>query len=157
MLLERKLQQFAGQPVLLENATPGKRNLERARQWVIDRSKRGGSGGKPPTVGGQPLVDWSRQPSITTTAPAVISIAEAVEAFRAHADGFRLEAARVVKPLVKNGMTKREVEELLGPPNSKTHEGSNWHYDVFYSQAITVQFDHSDLVSSVRSTFDDDD
>lgn len=71
MLVEQKLQQLAGQPELLNDATPQRRNLELARKWLIDRSKDGGSGGKPPTIGGRPLVDWSSRPSgIATTAPA---------------------------------------------------------------------------------------
>lgn len=50
-LVEQKLQKVAGQPENLHNAIPHKRNLERAREWMIDRAKDGSSEGKPPVVG----------------------------------------------------------------------------------------------------------
>lgn len=62
LLLDCKLDRFVRQAEVLANATPHKHNLEQARAWVMSRGRNGKSGGGPPTIGGQPLVDWSTQP-----------------------------------------------------------------------------------------------
>lgn len=89
-----------------------------------------------------------------TPLSAPMDVTEAIQRFRASPHGVSMEAARIVRPLVKIGMTKHQVEELLGRPNRELMSGSVWHYDVFWSHAITVLFDRDGEVKDIQSTFE---
>lgn len=65
--------------------------------------------------------------------------------------GFRTTEARLLAPLITQGMTKDLVREILGEPDKKgamTSSDTVWNYTVFYSQAITVLFDKDKVLKT---------
>ena len=57
--------------------------------------------------------------------------------------------SRMLLPWIKTGMTKKEVESLLGPPDKDS--GGYWFYTLFYSMFIEVRFDAQGTVLQVGS------
>jgi len=51
LLIARRLQKLAGEPDVLTSASPYKRNLERARQWINLYGKDARPSGRPPAIG----------------------------------------------------------------------------------------------------------
>jgi len=104
---------------------------------------------------GRSLIYEERENAHSASGSHPKDISEAMREFRANPDGLRLEAARMLRPLLKWGMTKREVEEMLGPPRRELSSESAWHYDVFWSHAMSIVFDANGRVEHVKSTFKD--
>jgi outer membrane protein assembly factor BamE (lipoprotein component of BamABCDE complex) len=82
-------------------------------------------------------------------------LAEAIAEFKAN-PGFRQKVANKVLPHLEAGMTKEEVESVLGRPD-RTEEnprGVRWHYSLFYSMFVNIQFDHDGTLSSLDACAD---
>ena len=79
-----------------------------------------------------------------TPSPAA-EIAKASAEFKAN-QNFRSEPAKKLVPLLKIGMTTKDVETLLGKPNKKHDNDLLWHYTLGYSQFISVGFDPNGIV-----------
>jgi hypothetical protein len=55
--------------------------------------------------------------------------------------GDRQKAAQILRPLLKQGMSRQAVKELLGAPSFETDNGSGWAYVLFYESVLAVHFD----------------
>ena len=65
---------------------------------------------------------------------------------------------RKLLPLLKAGLSKDEVREILGEPGRMAagKQGEeNWLYGLFYSQFISVTFDPEGRIKEVQSTIAD--
>lgn len=65
--------------------------------------------------------------------------------------GDRTTEARLLAPLITQGMTKDQVHNILGEPDKKGTLASSdnvWNYTVYYSQAITVLFDKDKVLKT---------
>ena len=68
--------------------------------------------------------------------------------------GFRTKEARILAPMITQGMTKDQVRDILGEPDKEgalQSLDSVWNYSVFYSQVITVTFEN-DRVMKTEAT-----
>jgi outer membrane protein assembly factor BamE (lipoprotein component of BamABCDE complex) len=68
--------------------------------------------------------------------------------------GFRTKEARILAPMITQGMTKDQVRDILGEPDKKgalQSLDSVGNYSVFYSQVITVTFEN-DRVMKTEAT-----
>ena len=77
-------------------------------------------------------------------------IAEASAEFKAN-QNFRSEPAKKLVPLLKIGMTTKDVEALLGKPNKKYDNDLGWNYILDYSLFINVQFDSNGKVQEIEA------
>lgn len=84
---------------------------------------------------------------------------EIEEAIRDFQNGSReandYATARKLLPLLKPGLSKREVQEILGQPNKVTTGETghtHWDYALFYSQFIVITFDNNDNIKTITST-----
>jgi len=82
-----------------------------------------------------------------TPSPAA-EIAKASAEFKAN-QNFRSEPAKKLVPLLKIGMTTKDVEALLGKPNKKYRNDLRWNYILDYSLFINVQFDSNGKVEKI--------
>ncbi len=76
-------------------------------------------------------------------------IAKASAEFKAQM--FRTEPAKKLVPLLKIGMTTREVEGLLGKPNKKADNDLFWNYVLDYSLFLDVRFDSNGKVAEITA------
>lgn len=78
-------------------------------------------------------------------------IAKASAEFKAQM--FRAEPAKKLVPLLKIGMTTREVEGLLGEPNTRRESDGvlYWYYGLDYSLFIDVRFDSNGKVEEITA------
>jgi len=76
----------------------------------------------------------------------------AIEEFKNN-PGFRNEPAKILVPLLKIGMTKDDVESLLGKPDeiSDLTSCTKWYYGLFYSEYIDIQFDSDDKANKIQA------
>ena len=68
--------------------------------------------------------------------------------------GNRAEEAKMLAPLIKPGMTRSQVKDILGAPDAKgalKSTSDRWNYTLFYSQALSVTF-KGDVVQNVSGT-----
>jgi len=85
-------------------------------------------------------------------------IVQAIAAFKTdarYADDYAIP--RKLLPLLKTGLSKDEVEEILGEPSKKRTNDVGvaiWHYGLFYSQFIEIEFDPDRTVRNVTSTIE---
>jgi hypothetical protein len=64
--------------------------------------------------------------------------------------GNRSKEASMLAPMIKSGMTKAQVRDILSEPDRpKTGSlGDTWLYTVFYSQFISVTFEKDKVVKT---------
>ena len=55
--------------------------------------------------------------------------------------GDRQKSARTIFPLLKPGLSRSDVKDLLGPPTKVIGDGRVWCYILFYESAMDVYFD----------------
>lgn len=82
-------------------------------------------------------------------------IAKASAEFKAN-QNFRSEPAKKLVPLLKIGMTTKDVEALLGKPNKKYDNDllwEYWEYTLDYSQFISVGFDPNGIVQKFGGAY----
>ena len=79
-------------------------------------------------------------------------IAKASAGFKAN-QYFRSEPAKKLVPLLKIGMTTKDVETLLGKPNKKYDNDLLWEYTLGYSQFISVGFDPNGIVQKFGGAY----
>lgn len=68
--------------------------------------------------------------------------------------GNRASEARLLAPVITPGMSRTQVKEILGEPDSKGALQSTpdrWNYTLFYSQSLSVLF-RDDVVLRVEGT-----
>ena len=71
--------------------------------------------------------------------------------------GFRKKEAQILLPLLTNGMTKIQVQQLLGEPTHKPVQESSsylWDYTVFYSTILEIHFTNEAVEKAVAIGFD---
>ena len=91
--------------------------------------------------------------SLSEVHMTAVEFANAKTLFKA-SPGFRTKEARMLAPMIKKGMTKDQVRELLGEPDKKgalASSDTRWNYTVFYSQCISVTFEE-DIVVKTEAT-----
>jgi hypothetical protein len=77
--------------------------------------------------------------------------AEILSAFKADEMGLRrFQVARKVVPLIRTGISQKEVEDLLGSPSGTLNNGQTWHYVLFYSAYLDVRFTTNGTVEKVE-------
>jgi hypothetical protein len=65
----------------------------------------------------------------------------ASDAFKAkRAIGYRPKEAAILYPIIKTGMSRAQVKELLGAPSEKYSSENRWSYAVGYSQVFDIEF-----------------
>lgn len=92
---------------------------------------------------------------IDRTSPTESEIAKASAEFKAN-QYFRYEPAKKLVPLLKIGMTTKDVEALLGKPNKKYDNyllWEYWEYTLDYSQFISVGFDPNGIVQKFGGAY----
>ena len=80
-------------------------------------------------------------------------LAETSAAFKAK-PGFRTAEAKILLPLITNGMVRPQILDLLGEPQRDGPLGSStnrWNYCVFYSTVLTITFEN-DRVENTEAT-----
>ncbi len=95
----------------------------------------------------------ARDPALA--APADPAFAEAVAEFKAN-PGFRQKVANEILPHLEGGMTQQEIKAILGEPDrvQESAEGERWHYSLFYSMFIDIQFNREGALSSLDACAD---
>jgi len=63
--------------------------------------------------------------------------------------GDRQKAARIILPLLKTGLSRDDVKNLLGPPTKEIGDGRIWCYILFYESAMDVYFDANGKLEKV--------
>jgi len=79
-------------------------------------------------------------------------IAKASAEFKAD-QNFRYEPSKKLVSHLKIGMTKQDVEALLGKPNKKYDNDLLWHYTLGYSQFISIGFDPNGIVQKFGGAY----
>ncbi len=85
--------------------------------------------------------------------PQSIELSEVISDFQTkprYEDDYRI--ARKLLLLIKEGMTRNEIRDILGEPSRLHGGGRHWYYGLFYSQFIEVRFNEVDKVDMVSST-----
>lgn len=89
---------------------------------------------------------------------SIVAPSEASSQFKAkRASCFRPQEALVLYPQLKIGMTKQQVQAILGKPDDHTalkSTADRWNYTVGYSQAFTLEFEGNRLMKKTQVGLD---
>jgi hypothetical protein len=96
-----------------------------------------------------------QKPGINTDSTNSMSdeLRQAIAGFKTHDYGHQEEHARKLMPYLVNGMTREAVFELLGEPDHRASDGSDWVYTILTSKIICVYFDPQGRVREVFQGF----
>lgn len=83
----------------------------------------------------------------STTRTVDQSLDEVSTSFKAHSDTcLRLKEGEILFKQLKSGMSRQEVNQLLGEPDTKHSKKKFWFYNIWYSRFIGVEFDGDKVI-----------